>query len=173
MKADGVTTVTLGSADITDLTWKDFRDAVYKVPAEERKDCAWFLNETVLNHIANIEDADGRPIWCFRSVPGLVRLLPVRERFFRSAFSLRLMVSPTKAGSWADGQEFCFDIRGGEGAENFVPLKEVYHKADLRGQEPAASVVVFIPDAPDHRDDFRAVPDFAGSFFSFFWRCWI
>jgi DNA-binding CsgD family transcriptional regulator len=40
MKADGVTTVTLGSADITKLTWKDFRDAVYKVPAEERKDCA-------------------------------------------------------------------------------------------------------------------------------------
>jgi HK97 family phage major capsid protein len=63
MKAEGITTVTLGSADIKGLTWKDFRDVVYKVPAEERKDCSWFLNETVLNHIANIEDADGRPIW--------------------------------------------------------------------------------------------------------------
>ena len=38
MAADGVTTVTLGSANITALTWKDFRDAVYKVPAEERSD---------------------------------------------------------------------------------------------------------------------------------------
>jgi HK97 family phage major capsid protein len=63
MAADGVTTVTLGSADIEDLTWKDFRDAVYKVSAEERKDCARFLHETVLNHIANIEDDNGRPIW--------------------------------------------------------------------------------------------------------------
>jgi hypothetical protein len=39
MAASGVTTVTLASADIEDLTWKDFQDAVYKVPAEERKDC--------------------------------------------------------------------------------------------------------------------------------------
>jgi hypothetical protein len=31
--------------------------------AEERKDCCSFLNETVLNHIANIEDTTGRPIW--------------------------------------------------------------------------------------------------------------
>jgi HK97 family phage major capsid protein len=47
---------------INALTWKDFRDAVYRIPAEERKDCAWFINETILNHIANLEDADGRPI---------------------------------------------------------------------------------------------------------------
>jgi HK97 family phage major capsid protein len=65
MAADGVATVTLGSSDIGDVTWKDFRDAVYKVPAEERKDCAWFLNETVLNHVANIEDSEGRPIWLY------------------------------------------------------------------------------------------------------------
>jgi hypothetical protein len=37
MKAEGVTTVTLASSKIADLTWKHFRDAVYKVPAEERK----------------------------------------------------------------------------------------------------------------------------------------
>jgi HK97 family phage major capsid protein len=53
MAAAGV--ITLDSTDIKALTWKDFRDAVYKVPAEERKDCAWFLHETALNHIANIE----------------------------------------------------------------------------------------------------------------------
>jgi HK97 family phage major capsid protein len=81
MKADGVTTVTLGSADIGDVTWKDFRDAVYKVPAEERKDCAWFLNETVLNHIANIEDSEGRPIWRrpMEAMPGKLDLYPYHE----------------------------------------------------------------------------------------------
>jgi HK97 family phage major capsid protein len=66
---------------VNKLTWKDFRDAVYKVPAEERKDCAWFLNETVLNHVANIEDADGRPIWRRPSeaMPGKLDLYPYHE----------------------------------------------------------------------------------------------
>jgi HK97 family phage major capsid protein len=78
MAATGVTTVTLGSADIADLTWKDCRDAVYKVPAEERKDCCWFLNETVLNHIASIEDSTGRPIWRrpMEAMPGKLDLYP-------------------------------------------------------------------------------------------------
>jgi hypothetical protein len=81
MKVEGVTTVTLGSSDITDLTWKDFRDAVYKVTAEERKDCSWFLNETVLNHIANIEDSEGRPIWRrpTEAMPGKLDLYPYHE----------------------------------------------------------------------------------------------
>jgi HK97 family phage major capsid protein len=81
MAASGLTTVTLGSEDIGDLTWKDFRDAVYKVPAEERKDCAWFLHETVLNHIANIEDAEGRPIWRrpMEAMPGKLDLYPYHE----------------------------------------------------------------------------------------------
>jgi HK97 family phage major capsid protein len=81
MAADGVITVTLGSADIEDLTWKDFRDAVYKVPAEERKDCAWFLHETVLNHIAHIEDDNGRPIWRkpMEAMPGKLDLYPYHE----------------------------------------------------------------------------------------------
>ncbi|MDR2785620.1 MAG: phage major capsid protein [Treponema sp.] len=81
LAAEGVTAVTLGSDDIGDLTWKDFRDAVYKVPAEERKDCAWFLHETVLNHIANIEDADGRPIWRkpMEAMPGKLDLYPYHE----------------------------------------------------------------------------------------------
>jgi HK97 family phage major capsid protein len=81
MAADDVTTVTLGSADIGDVTWKDFRDAVYKVPEEERKDCSWFLNETVLNHIANIEDSEGRPIWRrpMEAMPGKLDLYPYHE----------------------------------------------------------------------------------------------
>jgi HK97 family phage major capsid protein len=81
MAADGVATVTLASEDIADLTWKDFRDAVYKVPAEERKDCGWFLNETVLNHIANIEDSEGRPIWRrpTEAMPGKLDLYPYHE----------------------------------------------------------------------------------------------
>ena len=69
------------SSAIKDLTWKDFRDAVYKIPAEERKDCAWFLNETVLNHIANIEDTTGRPIWRrpTEAMPGRLDLYPYHE----------------------------------------------------------------------------------------------
>jgi HK97 family phage major capsid protein len=81
LAAEGVTTVTLAGAAIGDLTWKDFRDAVYKVPAEERKDCAWFLNETVLNHIASIEDGEGRPIWRrpMEAMPGKLDLYPYHE----------------------------------------------------------------------------------------------
>jgi HK97 family phage major capsid protein len=81
MAADGVTAVQIAGASINALTWKDFRDAVYKVPAEERKDCAWFLHETVLNHIANIEDADGRPIWRrpTEAMPGKLDLYPYHE----------------------------------------------------------------------------------------------
>jgi HK97 family phage major capsid protein len=81
MAADGTEEVEIAGADINGLTWKDFRDAVYRVPAEERKDCAWFLHETVLNHIANIEDADGRPIWRrpTEAMPGKLDLYPYHE----------------------------------------------------------------------------------------------
>jgi len=76
-----VTEVTIKGNTIDALTWKDFRDAVYKVPAEERKDCSWFLNETVLNHIANIEDTTGRPIWRrpTEAMPGRLDLYPYHE----------------------------------------------------------------------------------------------
>jgi len=76
-----LTEVEIKGATIEELTWKDFRDAVYKVPAEERKDCAWFLNETVLNHIANIEDTTGRPIWRrpTDAMPGKLDLYPYHE----------------------------------------------------------------------------------------------
>jgi HK97 family phage major capsid protein len=81
MACSDVTAVTIAGATINDLTWKDFRDAVYKVPAEERKDCSWFLNETVLNHIANIEDTTGRPIWRrpTEAMPGRLDLYPYHE----------------------------------------------------------------------------------------------
>jgi len=81
MAAEDVVEVAIKGATINDLTWKDFRDAVYKIPAEERKDCCWFLNETVLNHIANIEDTTGRPIWRrpTEAMPGRLDLYPYHE----------------------------------------------------------------------------------------------
>jgi HK97 family phage major capsid protein len=81
MAHSDVTEVTIAGDSIDKLTWKDFRDAVYKVPAEERKDCRWFLNETVLNHIANIEDSEGRPIWRrpTEAMPGKLDLYPYHE----------------------------------------------------------------------------------------------
>ncbi|MCL2252575.1 MAG: phage major capsid protein [Treponema sp.] len=81
MACEDVTEVTIKGNTINDLTWKDFRDAVYKVPAEERKDCAWFINETVLNHVSNIEDANGNPIWRrpTEAMPGKLDLYPYHE----------------------------------------------------------------------------------------------
>ncbi|MDR0473339.1 MAG: phage major capsid protein [Treponema sp.] len=81
MSCKDVTEVSIKGNSINDLTWKDFRDAVYKVSAEERKDCSWFLNETVLNHIANIEDTTGRPIWRrpTEAMPGRLDLYPYHE----------------------------------------------------------------------------------------------
>ena len=81
MASPDVTKVTIAGSTINDITWKDFRDAVYKIPAEERKDCSWFINETVLNHIANIEDTTGRPIWRrpTEAMPGKLDLYPYHE----------------------------------------------------------------------------------------------
>ena len=81
MKVDGSVKVNIQGADINALTWKDFRDSVYKIPAEERKDCCWFIHETILNHIANIEDTTGRPIWRrpTEAMPGRLDLYPYHE----------------------------------------------------------------------------------------------
>jgi len=81
MACEDVTEVTICGNTINDLTWKDFRDAVYKIPAEERKDCCWFINETVLNHVANIEDKNGNPIWRrpTEAMPGKLDLYPYHE----------------------------------------------------------------------------------------------
>jgi len=66
---------------VNDLTWEDFRDAVIKVPAEERKYCSWFLHETVLNHVMNLKDANGNPIVRrpMEKMPGVIDLYPYHE----------------------------------------------------------------------------------------------
>ena len=81
MACSRVTEVLIAANSIAGLSWKNFRDAVYKISAEERKDCAWFLNETVLNHIANIEGSMGRPIWRrpMEAMPGKLDLYPYHE----------------------------------------------------------------------------------------------
>jgi HK97 family phage major capsid protein len=81
MKAAGAIQHTIVGSSINTLTWKDFRDAVLRIPAEERKDCCWFVHETVLNHITNIEDANGRPIWRAptEAMPGKLDLYPYHE----------------------------------------------------------------------------------------------
>ena len=78
MSCADVTEVPIAGNTINDLMWKDFRDAVYKIPTEERKDGCWFLNETLLNHVANIEDTTGRPIWRRPTevMPGRLDLYP-------------------------------------------------------------------------------------------------
>lgn len=63
MSAEKAQSVAIKSADESKLTYLDFRNAELKVPAEERKNCKWFMNETVLNYVANIQDANGNPIW--------------------------------------------------------------------------------------------------------------
>ncbi len=63
LNAEGLQVHKIASATAYGATYKDFREAVLKVPSEERKDCNWFFNETVLAHISNIVDAEGRPIW--------------------------------------------------------------------------------------------------------------
>jgi len=63
MCTDGIIAQTIKGTDAAKLDYTDFRYAELMVPAEERKDCKWFLHETVLNHVANIKDANGNPIW--------------------------------------------------------------------------------------------------------------
>jgi HK97 family phage major capsid protein len=81
MCAPNVTTVTITGGTLSSITWEKFRDAVYKVPAEERKDCCWFLHETVLNHLVNIKDDLVNPIWRrpTEAMPGKLDLYPYQE----------------------------------------------------------------------------------------------
>jgi HK97 family phage major capsid protein len=81
MAVEGAVMQNIVGNNINALSWKDFRDAVYRIPAEERKDCCWFLHETVLNHIASIEDTTGRPIWRgpTEAMPGRLDLYPYHE----------------------------------------------------------------------------------------------
>ncbi len=63
LNASKVKTHAITSADAADISWTDFRDAELKISKEERSDCKWFMNETVLNHVVNIKDNNGNPIW--------------------------------------------------------------------------------------------------------------
>jgi HK97 family phage major capsid protein len=66
---------------INDLTWEDFNNAVLKIPEEERRDCRWFLHETVVNHVMNLKDANGNPIVRrpMEKMPGVIDLYPYHE----------------------------------------------------------------------------------------------
>jgi len=81
--------VAIKGSTIGDLTWEDFRDAVLKVPAEERKDCCWFLNETVLNQVMNLKDDNGNPIVRrpMEKMPGVIDLYPYHECHVMPQFS--------------------------------------------------------------------------------------
>lgn len=63
LEAPGIHSFTLKGGSPYSIGYKDFREAVLKVPAEERKDCCWFLNETILAQASNLTDANGNPIW--------------------------------------------------------------------------------------------------------------
>jgi HK97 family phage major capsid protein len=76
-------------ASIDDLTWEDFRETVYKIPEEERRDCAWFLHETVVNHVMNLKDGNGNPIVRrpMEKMPGVIDLYPYHECHIMPQFS--------------------------------------------------------------------------------------
>lgn len=63
MNAEKAKVLAIKSTDESKLTYLDFREAELKIFAEERKHCMWFMNETVLNYVANIKDDNGNPIW--------------------------------------------------------------------------------------------------------------
>jgi HK97 family phage major capsid protein len=66
---------------VNDVIWEDFNKAVLRVPAEERKNCCWFLHETVVNHVMNLKDANGNPIVRrpMEKMPGVIDLYPYHE----------------------------------------------------------------------------------------------
>lgn len=74
LNAKNVNGHTIGSADGSKLTYDDFRRAEMLVPSAERKNCKWFLHDSVLNEITNIKDANGRPLWRepWEKMPGMV-----------------------------------------------------------------------------------------------------
>jgi HK97 family phage major capsid protein len=81
LRTNRAVTATIKGSTVKDLTWEDFNDAVYKVPAEERNNCCWFLHETVVNHVMNLKDANGNPIVRrpMEKMPGTIDLYPYHE----------------------------------------------------------------------------------------------
>ena len=81
MASKGVISHTIKSASPYGLSYLDFRDAVLKVPAEERRQCRWFLHESILSRVTSLQDSDGRPVWRGPSdgKPGLLDGYPYTE----------------------------------------------------------------------------------------------
>ncbi len=71
---DGVKAHEIASADISKLTYEDFRKAEMLVDAEERKNCKWFLSDWILNEVTGIKDKEDRPLWRqpWQSMPGVI-----------------------------------------------------------------------------------------------------
>ncbi|MDR2597446.1 MAG: phage major capsid protein [Treponema sp.] len=89
LETDRAFNVAIKGNSIDDLTYEDFRDAVLKVPAEERKDCCWFLHETVVNQVMNLKDNNGNPIVRrpMEKMPGVIDLYPYHECHVMPQFS--------------------------------------------------------------------------------------
>ncbi len=77
----GIATHSIKSSSPYGLSYLDFREAVLKVPAEERRQCRWFLHESVLSRVTSLQDGDGRPVWRGPAdgKPGLLDGYPYQE----------------------------------------------------------------------------------------------
>jgi HK97 family phage major capsid protein len=89
LKSKRAVNAVIKGATVKDLTWEDFNDAVYLIPAEERKNCCWFLHETVVNHVMKLKDANGNPILRrpMEKMPGVIDLYPYHECHVMPQFS--------------------------------------------------------------------------------------
>ena len=63
LNATGVESHMIKSSSMYGISFLDFREAALMVPSTERRDCAWFINETVLSRVTSERDTEGRPIW--------------------------------------------------------------------------------------------------------------
>jgi HK97 family phage major capsid protein len=81
--------VPIKGSTIAGLTWEDFNNTVLQVPAEERKDCCWFLHETVVNHVMKLKDTNGNPFVRKKKkkMPGVIDLYPYHECHVMPQFS--------------------------------------------------------------------------------------
>jgi HK97 family phage major capsid protein len=81
LSCTGILSHTIKSSSPYGLTYLDFREAVLKVPAEERRQCRWFLHESILSRVTSLQDSDGRPVWRGPTdgKPGLLDGYPYQE----------------------------------------------------------------------------------------------
>jgi HK97 family phage major capsid protein len=81
LACEGIVSHFIKSSSPYGLTYLDFREAVLKVPAEERRQCSWFLHESILSRVTSLQDSDGRPVWRGPTdgKPGLLDGYPYHE----------------------------------------------------------------------------------------------